>query len=272
MGSLYKLITKTNLKSPMTAFPLIFPLIMILMYSVLIPEDLSVQEVNSAILIVLMTAISLITMQSGLMGFGFNFVKLKKSVMLRRIGATKLSKTDVLGAVVLYGLTIWLISMIWIFIWGYIFSSAGLFYSIKDGNHVVGHLNILNIDWPMFIGATIVMVLISYSIGLFFASFAKNDSVFQAIVMTYFFSVGLLGGLMIPGVVPDWMIYVGYVIPHSYANELYGIATGSVVVGYAGTNPEIIYISQAKEIADFIVPIVLSFVITFGAIKILKFD
>lgn len=274
MGSLYKLITKTNIKSPALAFPLVFPLIMLLMYSVMIQPDLLLQsQVNSAILVMFITAVSLTTMQSGLMGFGFNFIKLKKSVMLRRIGATKLTKAQVLGAVVLYGVTIWFVSIIWLTIWAYIFSAAGLFYSVSTTglDSVVGHLDLGQLNWPMFLAATIATLLISYSIGLFFASFAKDDMIFHAIVMLYFFGVGLIGGLMIPGIKPDWMINAAYIFPNTYANELFGLASGIIEIG-SGTDINVQYISEGKAIADFVVPVTLSVVLFIGSIKILKFD
>jgi len=275
MGSLYKLITKTNLKSPVIAFPLVFPLILLLMYSVMIGDNLkTAPEVDTAVMVMFITAISLTTMQSGLMGFGFNFIKLKKSVMLRRIGATKLKKEEVLGAVMLYGLTIWLISIVWLTIWAYIFSASGLFYSIQsDGGHITGHLKLQNLNWPMFLAGTISMLMISYAIGLFFASFAKDDSVFHAMTSTYFFTVGLIGGLMIPVAKPQWMIDAAYILPNAYPNELFGLASGAIgIAGIPSSSSPFQLITQGKAIADFCVPVILSVLIFIAAVKVLKFD
>gem|GEM_PF-3290271 len=112
MLALYKLVAKTNLKSPTISFPLIFPIIIMLLLStgVVINPDLksvdNVTQVNNQITNIFVTVVAIVTMQTGLMGFGFNFMNLKKSVMLRRIGATKLKKSEVIGAMIGYGLTI----------------------------------------------------------------------------------------------------------------------------------------------------------------------
>lgn len=126
----------------------------------------------------------------------------------------------------------------------------------------------------MFLAGAISMLMISYAIGLLFSTFAKDDSVYHAMTMTYFFTVGLIGGLMVPGQKPEWMINVAYVLPNSYPNELFGIASGSVVIGDLPPSPffQGYAISEGKAIADFIVPIILSIIIFVWSVKILKFD
>jgi hypothetical protein len=103
MGSLYKLITKTNLTAPYIVFPLVMPIILVLFYSTLITG--THVEAQLAVNSIIVTVLAMSTMQSGIMGFGYNFLNIKKSVLLKRAGATKLTKMDVLGAVALYGIT-----------------------------------------------------------------------------------------------------------------------------------------------------------------------
>ena len=46
------------------------------------------------------------------------------------------------------------------------------------------------------------MLLISFSIGLFFTSIAHDASSFQGMAMFYFFLVSFMGGMMFPGKIP----------------------------------------------------------------------
>lgn len=274
MKSLYKLITKTNLKSPALAFPLVMPLIFVLLYSIGVEGTKQIEGVNHIInmdLVVagfLTTILSVQTMQSGLMGFGINFMRIKKSVLLRRIGATKLNKWDVVLAVFFYGLTMWLISTIWILVMITFFNAIGLFYSIST---IPGVENVYTttkfsffkeINWLKLAASLVVMLLISFSIGLFFTSIAHDASSFQGMAMLYFFLVSFMGGMMFPGEIPGWMTYVGYVLPHVYAGELFKWAAGTL-------QPPL---SEVKLALDFVVPLVFTAIFMYGAVKKLKFD
>lgn len=257
MGSLYKLILKTNIKSPVIAFPLVFPLILILTYSA------SVNSQESADLIII-TLLTMMTMQSGLMGFGMNFMNLKKSVLLRRIGATKMSKGEVLGAVMLYGMTIWLISIVWIISLAGIFDAAGLFWSIdSEGTKIFYHISWSSYNWGKMFFATIVGLYLSFAIGLFFCSIAKNIEMFQGMTMMYFFSAMFLGGLIFNlDEMPIWMEWVGYLIPHTYFADLFTWAGDTMGVKSW----------DAKNTADIIICILIGTLAIIGSIKFLKFD
>lgn len=273
MKSLYKLITTTNLKSPTLAFPLIMPLIFVLLYSVGMSDGMSQLQANQQVAIYFSTILSITTMQSGLMGFGINFISLKKSVLLKRIGATELSKTDVIMAVLLFGLTLWVISVIWIVLMVVFFSAVGVFSSAA-GTYISGNVifNISNsttnatafgwmaqISWWKTAIATLVMLYCSYGLGLFITTISKDDQAYMGMAMLYFFFAGFIGGLMFPGDVPNWMVYLGYLVPHSYVGSLYDWVAGQDVANW--------------ELAlGFIVPILFGTGITFAAIKLLKFD
>ena len=279
MISLYKLITKTNLKSPAIAFPLVTPIIFILLFSVGIGPDKNADELASIVAIFVVTVLSIQTMQSGLMGFGVNFMEIKNSVLLRRIGATKLNKFDVLGAVFLYGITMWLISFLWIFIATMGLNGIGLFYS----NSTTGGQDVINrsldfmtkIEWGKLFISLIMMIVLSYSLGLFFTSIVPNIYAYHAISMLYFFVVSFMGGMLIPGAQPEWMTYVGYIIPHSYVSELFIWSSGNVEIGGSGWSHwenETLWISKAKFAMNFICPLIISFLCIFSASKFLKYD
>ncbi|NQX83117.1 MAG: hypothetical protein HRS50_00160 [Mycoplasmataceae bacterium] len=262
MGSLYKLITKTNLKSPAIAFPLIMPLVFILLYSVGIEDGLDSASMDAIVASFLITTLSIQTMNSGLMGFGINFMSIKKSVLLRRIGATKLRKLDVIIAVLLYGLTMWLITFVWIFILIIVFNMSGLFYSLNSKEHILttGIASFFTlIEWPKLIAALIIMLIVSYSFSLFIVSITHNETTYQAIIMFYFFTASFMGGMIFPGEIPEWMNIVGYLIPHAYAGELFDWTIGEEI-------------PTTKLVFDFIVPIIFTTACMFGAVKLLKFD
>lgn len=294
MKSLYKLITKTNLKSPIIAFPLVMPLIFLLLYSVGIPtqfelandlingngglfadntplEDLTYQAwINFRVSVFFVTILSVMTMQSGLMGFGINFIAIKKSVLIRRIGSTELEKRHVILAVMLYGLTLYVITIIWIFLMIILFSAIGIFYTAGfDGSLIEGTTTpdvkatafgwISYVQWLKLFVATILMLYISYTIGMLFTSIAKDDQMYMGMAMMYFFLSAFIGGLMFPSDVPTWMGYASYVIPHGYLDPIYTWAGGDTI-------------TQFDAIAGIIVPIVIGTLALIGSVKLLKFD
>ncbi len=281
MGSLYKLITKTNLKSPTLAFPLVMPVIFLLLYSTGVPGGLSQEVMDARVALFFTTILSITTMQSGLMGFGINFITLKKSVMLKRIGATELTKTDVILATALFGLTLWLISFIFIII---VISLLSLMhvYSSEAGISIINNVAYVTdkttyasmfgwmeyISWGKLTYATIVMLYTSYGLGLLFTSSAKDEQSYMGLAMLYFFFAGFIGGLMFPGDIPLWMNDIGYLIPHSYIGNIYDWVAGGDIT-----------IWNMKNISDgialllsTIIPIFFGTIFIFAAIKTLKFD
>ncbi len=274
MSSLYKLITKTNLKSPVLAFPLVMPLIFILLYSVGIKGLHSQAEIDALVATFFTTILAIVTMQNGLMGFGINFIAIKKSVLLKRIGATELSKLDVIVAVLFYGLTLWVISFVWIFLVMIIFSAIGIFYSPAQtflGIETFPQFTatafgwIQYVNWPRMAIATIVMIIPSYGLGLFFTSVAKEDQMYMGMAMIYFFFAGFVGGIMFPGDTPHWMQLAGYLIPHAYVGNIYDWASGA--------SPTIWGLSTTSTIiVSSIIPIIFGILITAAAAKLLKFD
>ncbi len=265
MKSLYSLITRTNLKSPTLAFPLVFPLIFVLLYSVGIAENLGVDDVNKLVSGFFVTILAMTTMQSGLMGFGINFISIKKSVLLKRIGATELSKLDVVLAVLFFGLTLWLISIVWIFIIMIFFAAIGTFYSVDPitGAHATATAFgwMANVQWGRLFLATLVMLYSSYGIGLFFTSVAHDDQMYMGMAMMYFFFAGFIGGIMFPGATPDWMTYLGYAIPHTYVGFLYDWAYSADAT-----------IQTWELTTGILIPLAFGTLMIFGGAKLLKFD
>lgn len=261
MGSLYKLVLKTNIKGPALAFPLIMPLVFILLYSTGMDKFESLSLLNAQVAAVFSTILMMITMQSGLMGFGINFITIKKSVLLRRIGATELSKMDVIIAMILFGLTLWIISLVWIFIVVVLFTVIGIFYStgITSGDNVATLSWIKDVHWGKLILETIIMLYLSYSMGMLFTTIAPDDQAYMGMAMMYFFFAGFFGGIMLAGSTPEWMNYIGYIVPHRYVDYLTDWTSGKSV--------------ESWQLAlGFVIPILIGTISIGGAAKLLKFD
>ncbi len=281
MGSLYKLITKTNLKSPTLAFPLVMPVIFLLLYSTGVPSGMDQSMIDARVALFYTTILSITTMQSGLMGFGINFISLKKSVMLKRIGATELTKTDVILATALFGLTLWLISFVFITIVISLLSFMHV-YSSTAGISIVGGIASVTdkttyatmfgwigyINWGRLIFATLVMLYTSYGLGLLFTSSAKDEQSYMGLAMLYFFFAGFIGGLMFPGDIPGWMQAIGYVIPHSYIGNIYDWVAGGDITIWNMQNVS----NGIALLLSTIIPIFFGTIFIFAAIKTLKFD
>ncbi len=283
MGSLYKLITKTNLKSPTLAFPLVMPLVFILLYSVTMSGGMTQIEVDATVASFFVALLSITTMQSGIMGFGINFISIKKSVLLRRIGATELKKMDVILAVMLFGLTLYLISFIWLFVATTLFAAMGIFYSAAEtagGPDVVAGAFawMQQISWAKLLLVTVVMLYTSYSLGMLFTTISKDDQMYMGIGMLYFFMAGFVGGLMFPGQTPEWMNALSLIIPHGYIDSLYDWAAGAQVVNQGGhifsiyDGNTLVSISQFEFAMGFIVPVVFGTACLGASAKLLKFD
>ncbi len=82
------------------------PLIFVLLYATGVSDGLNQAGIDALVAGFFCTIMAVTTMQSGLMGFGINFISIKKSVLLKRIGATELEKRDVILATLLFGLTL----------------------------------------------------------------------------------------------------------------------------------------------------------------------
>lgn len=263
MRSLYKLITITNLKSPIIAFPLAMPLIFTLLYTVMVSMSPTPEARQIFVNSTLVTTLSITTMQSGLQGFGLNFMNLKKSVLLRRIGVTRLTKVEVLGAVILYGMTIWLISFLWIIALSAIFSAANMYWG--DNPQDIYRIQFAQFNWGRIILSTLIGVYLSFAMGAMFVSISKNINMFQGLVMVYFFSASILGGLLFPGIKPEWMNIVSFIIPHAYFADIFAWSADA-----GGTFSDLNF--NLRLSLDIVVPILIGTGSLFVAVKFLKFS
>ncbi|BDV03727.1 MAG: hypothetical protein HPPSJP_4480 [Candidatus Hepatoplasma scabrum] len=256
MTALYKLILKTNIKSPALAFPIVTPIVFILVFV----TGTNDQELTTSFFKI----ISIMLMQSGTFGFGFNMIALKKSIMLKRIGATKIRKWEVLTANILYGWTMLLISLVWTTSFAFILSASGYYISPVDGSTL--HLNFAGVtgwggNWGYIVLGILISILVGYSIGIMFVSLAKTDEQFAMYAMFYLFFTILLAGLLINNEIRQeipFMVWVGYFNPTVWANSV-------INFGVTGVNNEELWL-------EIVVPILMSFLAIGVSLKTFKWD
>lgn len=267
MKDIYKLVTKTNIKTPLVLFPIIFPTIFLLMYSALIHNGKSGIEIDQLVAGFFCTALAIQTMHSGFLSYGVVFIALKRSVLLKRMGSTEMNKLDIILGIAFFGLTLWIISLIWVFLLTIFMCWIGMFYSVHNNilDDSITHVTTTGvIEWMKYISwgklavTTLIMLVTSYSIGLLLTTISRDEQMYLGLGFLVFIVSGFFGGIMFPSASPDWMSYIGYIVPHSYIDNLYDWANGKQVPTY-------------EIVLGVLIPITTSVVcITLGT-KLLKF-
>ncbi|BDV02223.1 MAG: hypothetical protein HPAVJP_1120 [Candidatus Hepatoplasma vulgare] len=219
MWSFFKLQAKVRFKSPELIFPIIFPLVLTLLFGSYFESDSEVTRAYGAL-------IALSIMQGGLFGMGFTLIDTKESVLMKRVGATSITKRGILIGLMMVTLIVMLITLLWQTILFAIFSGTGIFnnYDMQWGQ----------IAWGGFIFGIIIGAALSLSIGMFFAVVSKDQNTFSTYAFLYFFGAAFLGGMMVPNSGIPWTRYVGYVFPSSWnANLIMGASLGGDVFNFA---------------------------------------
>ncbi len=150
--------------------------------------------------------------------FGMSFFEMKESVLLKRIGATEITKPKAIGAFMLWGIT----SMIMIL--GWMFLLIGL-CQIPSSTGMGGLLWIsaedwARIDWSGVILSMIITMISFYAIAFFFVSISKDVTGYQMLGTFYFFLVAMLGGSFTPNADRMWMDVIGFLSPLGWGGDL----------------------------------------------------
>lgn len=252
MTALYKLILKTNIKSPSLAFPIVTPIVFVLVFI----SGTNDEELTTSFFKI----ISIMLMQSGTFGFGFTMIALKKSIMLKRIGATKITKPEVLTASILYGFTMLLISLVWTTSFTMILSVSGYYLSSTTGETLHIAFDTVS-NWGYIILGIIISIFVSYSIGMMFVSLARTDEQFAMSAMLYFFFSILLAGLLVNNEIRQeipFMVWTGYFNPTVWANQI-------INFGVSGINNEELWL-------EIVVPILMAILAIGVSLKTFKWD
>lgn len=215
----------------------------------------------------------LMVMNSALYSFGFSFFEMKQSVLLKRIGATKISKIEAVSAFIMWGFTTMIFMVSWIAIW------VGFFQIPAIAEWTNGLLYVApelwkDVNWLGVVTAIIVTSISFYAISFLFVSISKNSEMYNILTTFYFFFVAFLGGSFTPNSGRDWMMYVGYLSPLGWASEMmsHSMLGGEVFHfgGYEMSNGQ--EVDALHSIGHILFPIVYGGLAGTASIKLFKWD
>lgn len=211
MFALYKLRTKVLFKNPFLIFDFLLSFIFILIFGSIAKTVSPLEQVQTtAFTGVFGTVLAMLILNSGLYSFGFSFFKMKESVLLRRIGASKISKPQAIVSFIFSGFTLLGIVLVWSFLITYIFGLLNVIPKLEWGNLI--NNNGLNLV-ALFVGI-IIGSLSAYILSFFFISISPNSEIYNTFTTFYFFiAVFLGGGLYSAGDTPEWMNIIGKLTP-----------------------------------------------------------
>ncbi len=196
--------------------------------------------------------------------FGMSFFEMKESVLLRRIGATEITKPKAIGAFILWGMTSMVMILAWMFFIVFLFQIP-----VMAGNPdaLGGVLYVApeawgNINWGGALLAIIITMLSFYAIAFFFISISKDVTTYQMIGTFYFFLATMLGGSFTPNADREWMTIIGYLSPLGWGGDLMTNAS----VGNAWS------IDGLQLAGDIVMPILFGTLAGLAAAKFFKWD
>lgn len=225
----------------------------------------------------IISSISLMMVASSAINtFGMSFFEMKKSVLLKRIGATEITKPKAIGAFILWGMT----SMI--FIVGWMFLLVAL-CQIGDENTLGGMLYVApkywaNVQWAGVFAAIFVVMISFYAISFFFISISKDVTSYQMLATFYFFLATMLGGSYTPNADRMWMDVIGFMTPLGWGGDIMNAAMNghdwwNIVDGFTFKSPlgdeEV---TGIKAAANIFVPILYGGLAGIASAKFFKWD
>ena len=226
MKSIIKLINLHFWKSMLAPFfAFIFPIIFIVILGLLLGYD---QLLGGALSIPSMT-VGLIAMPQAIFEF-------KRSVLLKRIGVTKVKPWMFLLAISLYYVGIMLLSTVFCIVMSLAIFSSNWNEGLKwenvpiDTNGTIGTIitptfyqMLQNVNWGEFVWALFMNIFVATSIGLMLVSILKSSLAIQALgipilIISQFLSAQVLPIPMVREV--DAMYYLSYISPFKYSTGL----------------------------------------------------
>ncbi len=269
MFALFKLQIKVLFKNPFLIFDFLIAFIFILIFGSLIQNNASLAleaQKQVAMTSLFGFIVAMLLLNSGMYSFGFSFFSMKESVLLKRIGASKISKPGALSAFMLSGLTILCLVLIWTFSLTAILGVAG----------VIPQIAWADAKWGAVIVGIIIGGITSYILALFFVSISKNTEIYNMFTtLFFFFAVFLSGGLT--GSDARWMEIISYLTPVGWnadfiSNAFLGLPVWNLG-GYTGNIMGMPMSVEAWEASlDLIMPIIFATVAGLATIKTFKWD
>ena len=216
----------------------------------------------------------LMVLNSAMWSFGFSFFEMKDSVLLKRIGATKISKPKAVLSFLMWGFTTTLLVLSWLGLWIGICQIPAV-AKATDNLLYIDRATWLKVNWLGVFLAIIISSVSFYSIAFLFVSFNKNSEIYNITGTFYFFIIAFLGGAVAPTAGREWMTVIGYLSPLGWMSKFMGDAMlGAPIFHFGGYAS----ISQNEQIGSLLAIGRIAFPIIFGAlaagasIKLFKWD
>lgn len=161
----------------------------------------------------------LMVASSAINTFGISFFEMKESVLLKRIGATNITKFEAVASFILWGMT----SMLFIIGWMAIIVGFCQIPALAENNggllYVDGSLW-ANVNWIGVIVSILITMVSFYAIAFFFVSISKNSTAYQMTATFYFFLISFLGGAYTPNADILWMDIISFLSPLGWGRDL----------------------------------------------------
>ncbi len=187
-------------------------------------------QLSSLNITMISSIVLLMVASSSINTFGISFYEMKESVLLKRIGATEITKIQAVGAFVLWGMT----SMLMIIGWMAVI--VGVCQIPAVAKLTGGALYVLpdawqNVNWVGVVLAIVITMVSFYAIAFLLVSVSKNSNSYQILSTFYFFLISFLGGAYTPNADILWMDVIGFLSPLGWGRDLMSASMQGVGVG-----------------------------------------
>ncbi len=270
MTAIIKMQARTFLRNPSSVFFIIFPIIMMTVLGSVSTNGLPPEAASQTMLIVITNVITITTMSTLLTNFGSNFMELKRSVIIKRLGSTQVTKFEALTGFMIFAIFQTIFAIAYIVFLGTLFTNWTGWMAPE-------------ISWSLIdpLGATygiLLLMLVSFTMSFLIISLSPNSEVYQIFAFMYFFLVLYFGGLIFPGINIEWMNVFSLLLPHTYISHFLAGAfnggnylfNGTLVSIWNFTNWTDEYVLQGVSSLNIIMPIIV--VIISGTIGLKNFN
>ncbi len=287
MWALYKLQAKawfSNLFNKIDFLMTLLFLVVLGSFIVVQPGVKGNDTIISSMNVTMISSIVLLMVASSSINtFGISFFEMKESVLLKRIGATNISKFGAVGSFILWGMT----SMLMLLGWMFIIVGFCQIPSISEGTGGmlwVSGETWRNVNWAGVIIAILITMISFYAIAFFFVSINKNATGYQMMATFYFFLISFLGGAYTPNADRVWMDTISFLSPLGWGRDLMTHSMmGQNVFNFNGSSvyDEILvagvsvhenYMSVWQQVGMFAMPIIYGGLAGVSSAKFFKWD
>lgn len=270
MTAIIKMQARTFLRNPSSVFFIIFPIIMMTVLGSVSTNNLAPEAASQAMLLVITNVITITAMSTLLTNFGSNFMELKRSVIIKRLGSTQVTKFEALAGFMIWAIFQTIFSIFYIIFLGVLFTNWT--------GWMAPEIAWSNVDPLGAIYGIVLLMLISFTMAFLIISLSPSSEVYQIFAFLYFFLVLYFGGLIFPTVNIEWMNIFSLFLPHTYVAHFLGGAFNGGEYAFSGgpvsiwdfTNWTDEYVLEGVSSLNIVMPIVV--VIISGTIGLKNFN